>query len=798
MKLQLKLLLPITALIVILLGVSGYMSYRDAERSLTDSIMQTFQREGKAVAVGLERIAVSSVKDLGDVARSPEILTIIHQDFTDPAATDRATAILQEEVKHNPHFERVAIFSAQGKTIASSNPKVDILGKDLSTRVYFKESISGKEYVSSIFMSGATKQPVFLVTVPIKENGKVVGVLRATFTLDLIKDLLKDLAAYLPKGGSAFILNDAGLIVVADNPQWIFNENLGPIASFKNWAATKKEGFEEMLTDAGDLALFFHTPAAGGKFTPVVRAVKEDAFASLAELRNQTIITLIVGIILGAITVYILLIPIVNALKQGVDFASEIAKGNLNGQLDVHRKDEIGELANALRTIPHALKNVMLEYRRIESLVETGHIATKGNATQFEGDFANLINGTNSVLGRLIAIIHSLPSPVVVLDKDLKACYLNNVAQKLAGSDYTNKTCNQLFAREDDGSPTDGLQKAYNTKQPASSETVAHPKGKKLDITYTAIPMLTKSGEIASIIQLVTDVTSIKQNERTIMQVAADVTGIADRVATASEQLSAQVVHVTEGCNAQRDRTASSAAAIEEMNATVLEVAQNAEQARVQASETQEKASEGTELVSRVVAAMGEVNNVSIKLSEDIQALGKQVQAIGSVMGVISDIADQTNLLALNAAIEAARAGDAGRGFAVVADEVRKLAEKTMSATTEVGSSITGIQKSTAANIAQFEKAVKIITDATELSNTSGAALVEIQNLAEHNASLITGIATAAEEQSATSEELSQVSHAVSEIADEISKGMDEASSAVHDLAQLAVELKENLHKLQS
>ncbi len=195
---------------------------------------------------------------------------------------------------------------------------------------------------------------------------------------------------------------------------------------------------------------------------------------------------------------------------------------------------------------------------------------------------------------------------------------------------------------------------------------------------------------------------------------------------------------------------------------------------------------------------MGEVNNVSLQLSHDIKSLGDQVQAIGSVMGVISDIADQTNLLALNAAIEAARAGDAGRGFAVVADEVRKLAEKTMSATTEVGASITGIQRSTAANIEQFEKAVKIIGDATHLSNTSGEALAEIQNLAEHNASLITGIATAAEEQSATSEELSQVASSVSQIADEISGGMNEASSAVRDLAQLAVELKDNLRRLQS
>ena len=121
---------------------------------------------------------------------------------------------------------------------------------------------------------------------------------------------------------------------------------------------------------------------------------------------------------------------------------------------------------------------------------------------------------------------------------------------------------------------------------------------------------------------------------------------------------------------------AETATAMEEMNATVLEVAKNASQAAGTSDGARQKAQEGSGIVGRVVTDIAQVQKQSQALKQDMEGLGKQAEGIGHIMNVISDIADQTNLLALNAAIEAARAGDAGRGFAVVADEVRKLAKR--------------------------------------------------------------------------------------------------------------------------
>jgi methyl-accepting chemotaxis protein len=210
-----------------------------------------------------------------------------------------------------------------------------------------------------------------------------------------------------------------------------------------------------------------------------------------------------------------------------------------------------------------------------------------------------------------------------------------------------------------------------------------------------------------------------------------------------------------------------------------------------------ESAGKGEATLTQAIAAIETVNSQTDALRGKLELLGVKADAIGAIMTVISDIADQTNLLALNAAIEAARAGEAGRGFAVVADEVRKLAEKTMSATQEVGSNITAIQQSTRNNINEVSAAAKAVTEATELANTSGTALHEIVELASANSSVVASIATAAEEQSATSEEINQSIDAISRIVAETADGMVQASAAVQELSQMAQELNKVMDELR-
>ncbi len=283
-----------------------------------------------------------------------------------------------------------------------------------------------------------------------------------------------------------------------------------------------------------------------------------------------------------------------------------------------------------------------------------------------------------------------------------------------------------------------------------------------------------------------------------MLQAASSIDDVVARMTSASEELAAQVEEASRGAEIQRNRTGETAVAMEEMNATVLEVAKNASHAAEGSEQVRTRAQEGERIVTEAVEAINQVQTRAGTLKTSLGELGQQAEQIGRVMTVIEDIADQTNLLALNAAIEAARAGDAGRGFAVVADEVRKLAEKTMNATKEVGEAIATIQSGTRTNIQGMEQAAEAVGSATRLVHASGEALREIVTMVEAAADQVRSIATAAEEQSATSEEINHSVDDINRIAAETSQVMEQSALAVSELARQAGELRELVLRMKS
>ena len=792
MNLQARILLPIVAMLLFLVSSFGVISYQTTSNSLHSAIIDDMQGEAEALERALSALVTgsqASVLRLANTDRMHDFLSGGADDQTQQVAINK---LLAYYAKFFLDFDSFRVLDLEGKVLASSDK--DSTKMDYATQQFFTKAKDGELQMAKPMLHPHSKTSVVPILCPITKDGVVLGVLQAVLNFDRFFSI-SVLPVTLGSSGYAFVLSAEGLICIHGKQDRILNPTLSSAADL-NGLVTLSKGLEEYIDSSGKTVLAYVVTEPKTGMVVVVRAEHDDLFASLKDMRNKSIVSVIVSILLGSFVAFLLIRPVVRALLMGVNCAENIASGKLHSPLKLKRNDELGKLANSLNSIPESLVRIIGEYKNLSGAIEKGELDAKGDAGTFSGEFAHLVTATNDILSLFLKVVDSLPSPVVVWGSDEKATYLNTAAIKLAGTGYKGKTCKQLFGLDDYNSSNCALRKAYDTGKAHSAETRAHVGGGVLDISYSGIPFLDASGKVNFVLQLITDLTEIKRSQHLIVEVANQAFAISNRVAVASEELSAQVEEVSKGTEVQRSRVRSTATAMEEMNATVLEVARNAAQANEQANATREKATTGASLVEQVGHTINQINDIAKELQHNMLGLGKQAEDIGSVMNVISDIADQTNLLALNAAIEAARAGEAGRGFAVVADEVRKLAEKTMNATSEVGSSIKAIQDSAGNNIQRVDFAAENVTKATELASVSGIALQEILDLANANAHLIASIATAAEEQSATSEEINNSVDEINRIADATATGMMESATAVQEIARMSQELKTLLDKL--
>ena len=407
-------------------------------------------------------------------------------------------------------------------------------------------------------------------------------------------------------------------------------------------------------------------------------------------------------------------------------------------------------------------------------------------------------------------LIEGLPNPFLLVDMQERALFTNQACLDMLQIGGTpqkqyGRTLAEIFYNDASRKTAVG-QSIENGKVFKNLEvTITGHKGGQRHVLANVYPLYDMSGACIGGFCLYVDMTELKEKEaqlcahnELIARSAERATDISNGLASAAEELSAQVEQSAATSREQKERTREVALGMEQMNSTVIEVATSAGNAASLAESAKGKAQEGESVVGRSASLMDEVYSNALKLREDMNALGEQAEGIGAVIDVINDIADQTNLLALNAAIEAARAGDAGRGFAVVADEVRKLAEKTMQATQEVTSAIGNIQRSTRNSMQSTESAAQTISENTQLATASGEVLREIVQLVEQTADNVRDIAAAAEEQSTASDEIAAATGHITHSAEENANAMHESSIAVGDLARMASELKRIIAEMRA
>jgi methyl-accepting chemotaxis protein len=341
-----------------------------------------------------------------------------------------------------------------------------------------------------------------------------------------------------------------------------------------------------------------------------------------------------------------------------------------------------------------------------------------------------------------------------------------------------------------------------------------------------AMPPALQRGDWVLISDLV--LTIVNQNRETLHAVAQEVDGLERQV----ESISAISADIAEGADMIMNNAEKVSAnaeygkesvqqvlrAMEDLSVTVADVSTRTEEVSGSSAQADKLAKLGTDMAQVAEDGMRVIKSSANDMDRIIKEIQDEMNNIGKIVDIITEIAGQTNLLALNAAIEAARAGDAGRGFAVVAAEVKDLSQQSRASAGSIAAMISSLQKKSEAAAGATKEAIDAVSQGSDVMEKTLVVFSDLVKSVDDISTTIERVAGMTEEQAATVEEITgsvnEVSHMMVESANEAlsstsvtketSTSVNELNHAIHELTALTKRLvacadptQKNIHQTE-
>jgi methyl-accepting chemotaxis protein len=353
-SLRIKILLPIIILIIVGMALVSVLSSRSTSKIVHSNIMESLNTTTDGLSVQIGRWVAGLKIDLQSLSENEIFLKHLkNQDFINKFFLEGSNEALVNFIGRYTDFEGAVLFNAEGMAAAATFDGA--VGKiDVKEEPWFKEAPKGGLQISAMEPSQGTGDPIFSINVPIIYNDKFYGVLGAAVSLNkFTNDMI--LPIKLGEEGYVYMTDAAGLMAAHKDSAKVLNMQLKD-SEWGREIIASKNGTITYTDDGLEKIVVFRTEPTTG-WIIASAAASNDIFGPLQALNLQAALISLIVVIILCIVINLLIKPIVNAVKNGVNFAKKIQSGDLSNRLHMTRTDEIGQLGTALDTMADSLQD---------------------------------------------------------------------------------------------------------------------------------------------------------------------------------------------------------------------------------------------------------------------------------------------------------------------------------------------------------------------------------------------------------------------------------------------------------